>query len=40
MQPTALLKAQTALAMISRLVALIAAPRDSGAVTVLGTQGF
>ena len=40
MQPSALLKTQVALATISRLLALIAAPRDSGAITVLGTQGF
>ena len=40
MQPSALLKTQVALATNSRLLALIAAPRDSGAITVLGTQGF
>ena len=40
MQLDALLKAQGALATISKLVAMIAAPRDSGAMTILGTRGF
>ena len=40
MQLDALLKAQGALATISKLVAMIAAPRDNGAMTILGTQGF